>query len=190
MRTVIPDNANFVPEGATRVFTGIIYDVYQWPQERFDGSIATFEMLKRPDTVEVLAIKDGKIVAIIDEQPTRKPELTLPGGRHNVPTETELDCAKRELHEETGMRFKNWRLVAATQPLHKIEQVVYIFLATGFEGQDKPHVDEGGERIEVRMMDFAEAKQIAEEGSKRYWPNQLLRSVASLDELLDLPQIK
>ena len=190
MRTVIPKNANFVPADAKRVFTGIIYDVYQWQQELFDGSQATFEMLKRPDTIEVLAIKDDKIVAIIDEQPTRKPELTLPGGRHDVPTETELECAKRELHEETGMRFKTWRLISADQLYHKIEQVLYIFLATDFEGQDKPHVDGGGERITLKMMEFSEAKRIAEEGKDRFWPNDLLRRAESIDELLDLPEYK
>jgi 8-oxo-dGTP pyrophosphatase MutT (NUDIX family) len=102
VRTVTPKNAHPVPDSAERVFKGIIYEVYHYPQTMFDGSTRTFEMLKRPDTIEALAIKDGKIVAIIDEQPGRAPQFTLPGGRHDVESETELDCAKRELHEETG----------------------------------------------------------------------------------------
>jgi ADP-ribose pyrophosphatase len=189
MRTVIPKNANFVPEHAKRVFTGIIYDVYQWQQELFDGSYATFEMLKRPDTVEVIAIKDGKILAVYDEQIGRPPELKLPGGRHDVPTETELDCGKRELHEETGLRFKTWKLVSAEQVHSKIEQVVYIFVATDFEGQDKPHADVS-EKITLKPIAFSEAKHLAEEETHAYWPNRLLRHVASLEELIGLPECR
>ena len=190
MRTVIPKGARQVPEHAERVFKGIIFDVYQWQQEKFDGTFATYEMIKRPDTVNVLAIKDGKIVVVRDEQPYRPAQLTLPGGRHDVETETELDCAKRELHEETGMRFKNWKLISATQEHGKIDYFYYIFLATDFEGQDEPHVDAGGERIEVLEMTLAELKENAEAQHNGYLPYELLRGVHTLDDLQKLPEIK
>lgn len=190
MRTIVPRNAHLIPENAERVFKGIIYDVYHWPQKMFDGSIATFEMLKRPDTMKVIAIKDGKIVAIVDEQPSYQPKLTLPGGRHDVDSETELDCAKRETKEETGMAFKNWKLIDVVQNHAKIEQFVYTFIATDFLEETAPHVDTGGEKIQIRYMDFAEAKRIAEEGGDKYWPNDMLRRVHSLEELLALPEYK
>lgn len=38
-----------IPPNAQRVFSGKIFDVYQWPQPLFDGSIATFEVAKRLD---------------------------------------------------------------------------------------------------------------------------------------------
>ncbi len=188
MRTFVPKDAYVVPAQAKRVFKGVIYDVYQWPQKRFDGSQATFEMLKRPDTVKVIAIKDDKIVALFEEQPDRPATLTLPGGRHDIESETELDCAKRELHEETGMVFKTWKLISATQTHHKIEQIVYIFLATDFERQDKSHVDPG-EKIELRELTFAEAKKHADQPAG-YWPRDILRGVNSLNELLALPELK
>ena len=187
MRTVLPKDARVVPPHAKRVFKGIIFDVYQWQQKLFDGTEATFEMLKRPDTVEIVAIKDGNIVAIMDEQPQRQAVLTLPGGRHDRPAETELDCAKRELHEETGMRFKTWRLIAAMQPQEKIERMFYTFLATDFEGQDEPHVD-AGEIIVPKLISFAESKRLAQKGASKYWPNDLLCRVNSLEELLALPE--
>ncbi len=189
MRTFIPKDAHVVPAQAKCVFKGVIYDVYQWPQKRFDGSEATFEMLKRPDTVKVMAIKGDKLVAVFEEQPDRPAMLTLPGGRHDVESETELECAKRELHEETGMVFKTWKLISAVQKHHKIEQIVYIFLATNFERQDKSHVDPG-EKIVLRELTFVEAKEHAELPTTYYWPCDILRSVASLDELLALPVLK
>ena len=56
MRKYIPEWAKLVPKEAKKVFSGVIYDVYQWPQEMFDGSMQTFEMLGRPDTVKILAV--------------------------------------------------------------------------------------------------------------------------------------
>jgi hypothetical protein len=61
VRAVVPKNAKVIPKQAQRVFKGQIFDVYQWPQKLFDGSTQTFEMLKRPDTLTVLAIKNDKL---------------------------------------------------------------------------------------------------------------------------------
>jgi ADP-ribose pyrophosphatase len=190
MRTVVPKKARLIPKEAKRVFKGVIFDVYQLQQEKFDGSFATYEMIKRPDTVNVLAIKDDKIVIIRDEQPSRPAVLTLPGGRHDVESETELDCAKREMHEETGMRFKNWKLISVKQEHAKIEYFYYIFLATDFEGQDEPHVDAGGEKIEVMEVSLQELKESAEIQRNGYLPYELLRGVTSLDDLRTLPEVK
>lgn len=190
MRTVLPKKARLIPKEAVCVFKGIIFDVYQWQQEKFDGSFATYEMIKRPDTVNVLAIKGDKIVIIRDEQPSRPAVLILPGGRHDVASETELDCAKREMHEETGMRFKNWKLISVKQEHAKIEYFYYIFLATDFEGQDEPHVDAGGERIEVREVSLKELKESAEIQHNGYLPYELLRNADSLDDLRALLEIK
>jgi len=46
--------------------------VYQWPQKMFDGSTATFEMIKRPDTVQIIATVGNKILMTQEEQPTQK----------------------------------------------------------------------------------------------------------------------
>lgn len=190
MRSVIPHNANLVPKNAKRVFKGIIFDVYHWEQELFDGKKATFEMLKRPDTVKVLAIKGDKVVGILDEQPGRSAHVTLPGGRHDRAKETELDCAKRELLEETGMTFKNWRLISAIQPSHKIEHVIYTFLATDFESQVDATPDTGGERIELKELPFAEAKLMGLGEVGTYWPTEIFKYVNDMRELRELPEYK
>lgn len=163
MRRFVPKNMNLIPENAHCAFEGEIFDVYQWPQELFDGSTATFEMLKRPDTVSVIAIKDGKLVLTKQKQPRTSEYCTVPGGRVDKEDADELAAAKRELQEETGMLFKNWRLVRAVQPHRKIDWVVYTFLATHFEGQTETKLD-GGEQIETILVDFAELPALAESG--------------------------
>ena len=104
MKKIVPNNAVLIPDNAQRVFKGVIYDVYQWPQTMFDGSTKTFEMLKRADTVEIIAVHDDKHVDLNEEQPHLPLHYTLPAGRHDVPGETELASmsGRRPGAEETG----------------------------------------------------------------------------------------
>lgn len=187
MRKVLPKNAKLVPQEAKLAFKGIIYDTYQWQQEMFDGTYETFEMLKRPDTIKILAVKDGRVVILEQEQPGHEAFYDLPGGRHDVENESELDAAKREMLEETGMTFKTWKLLDITQPHTKIEQFVYIFLATDFEGQAEQHLD-AGEKIDVQYFDFETVKKLTDNPKARYLPKELLDKASTLEELVDLPE--
>lgn len=186
MRSIIPKNAKLIPPQAERVFKGILYDVYHWQQEMFDGTNATFEMLKRPDTVKVIAVKDNKIVIIDQEQPDYGPFYDLPGGRHDEENETELDAAKRELLEETGLAFQSWRLLDVDQPHHKVEGFVYLFLATDFLSQTDQKLD-AGEKIQVELVDFDRMKALTHDSKARYLPKELLYKARDLDGLLALP---
>lgn len=56
MRKYVPDGAKLLPKETKKVFSGVISEVYQWPQKLFDGTTATFEMIKRPDTVKIVAV--------------------------------------------------------------------------------------------------------------------------------------
>jgi 8-oxo-dGTP pyrophosphatase MutT (NUDIX family) len=188
MRTILPPKAKLIPDNAKLVFKGEIFDVYQWPQEMYDGSQATFEMLKRADTVTVIAIKDHKLVVLEESQPSSPHSYyATPGGRHDVESETELDAARREMREETGMTFKNWRLIDVTQPHAKMEWFNYTFLATDFESQQPPHLDVG-EKIEVKLVDRDEALELAKETRPGYIRADLLEHVKTIDELANLPE--
>ncbi len=45
-----------IPTHAHKVFSGVIFDIYQWDQELFNGKVATFEALRRSSTVMVVAV--------------------------------------------------------------------------------------------------------------------------------------
>lgn len=186
MRTIVPKDAHFIPVQAERVFKGIIYDVYQWQQDMYDGSKRTFEMLRRPDTVVIIGVKDGKVVVIDEEQPHHGREIGLPSGRNDEGDEDELTCAKREMLEETGMTFKTWRLLAVRQPVAKIEWFVYIFLATDFISQTAPHLD-GGEKITLLSMTIPE---VIEKTDLNKETKDLLQQAGTIDGLLTMPEYK
>jgi ADP-ribose pyrophosphatase len=186
MRKTLPKRAVLVPPHAKRVFKGIIYDTYHWQQELYNGAKATFEMLKRPDTVKTIAIDGNKIIILEQEQPNHGLFYDIPGGIHDNNEEDELAAAKRELLEETGLTFKLWKLVNVVQPHNKIEQFVYTFIATGLIGKKDQKLD-AGEKISVKYMSLKEAKEFLTPPKGRYLPKEIEKA-NSIDELLHLPE--
>jgi 8-oxo-dGTP pyrophosphatase MutT (NUDIX family) len=188
MRNYIPPKARLVPDEAEEVFAGVIYKVYQWQQQMFDDSYATFEMLKRPDTVKVLAVHDNKLIILHQEQPSYDPFYDIPGGRHDYENETELEAAQRETLEETGMVFKNWKLISAVQTFSNIESFLYMFIASDLRSQGAQKLD-AGEKIEVIPMDFEAVKELGNRAETRFMPTTLLDEINSIEELLALPAV-
>lgn len=188
MKKIVPVNASLIPDTAERVFKGTIFDVYHWQQEMFDGSFDTFEMLKRVDTLKVLAVVDNKLVVLQEEQPSFGSFIDVPGGRHDHSEESNLQAAQREMLEETGMTFNNWRLVEVEQPMVKAEWFTYLYLAYDLENTIDPKLD-AGEKISVELMNLDDYRKLGKAGKLRWWP-KLLDDVTSIDELLALPEFK
>lgn len=201
MRKYIPERAKLIPEEAERVFEGKIYEVYQWPQKMFDGSFETFEMLRRPDTVKIIPIvtaeearklgfgaDEPQLIVTKQEQPRKDCFYDYPGGRMDEEDADELVAAKRELLEETGLSFQNWKLVKVEQPFNKIDWLVYTFVATGLLGQTEQSLD-AGEKIEVVAMGLDEVKQLSEKEEARYMRFKELSSRLQLDSITEMPEL-
>src|SRR5487761_1547106 len=160
MNKVIPNGSGLVLDEAQIVFKGRIFDSYQWEQTLFDGSLSTFEMLKRTDTVVAICIVEDKVIVLDDEQPHSGSRKSLPGGRIDDEDATALDAAKREVLEETGYSFKSWRLIKVAQPSEKIEWFVNLFIAYDIISKTGLSLD-AGEKIEVHLMGINSLKQLS-----------------------------
>ena len=181
---LIPTNAHLIPEDAKKVFKGEIFEIYQWSQKLFDGTFATFEMARRPDTVVIIPIVGEEIVVIKQLQPGwKETKTTLPGGRVDD-FESPLDAAKRETLEETGLLFDDWKLIYCEQPEEKIEWFIYVFVANGKVNEKLAHND-GGEQIEVSKLAFDDLIKLASK-SKRL---KVIGQFASLNEIESAPEI-
>lgn len=186
MRTIIPKNASLVPERAVCVFKGVLFDTYQWEETMFDGSKMTFEMLKRPDSVEVLLVNDNKLLIQKQEQPHVGSFYSFPGGRHDHPNETEVEAAARELREESGYTCADWRLIKVMQFGYKIESFLYIFVAHTITASEALSLD-AGERIENVWMTLPEVKQLMVRGEMRASAEKFIEELSEANDILAIP---
>lgn len=186
MKKLVPKDAVLIPESAERVFKGQIFDVYQWPQKMFDGSTQAFEMLRRPDTVIVVGVVGDKVMVIEDTQPHTGARLGFPGGRVDEGEET-LVAAKREVMEETGYEFEDWKLIEAIQPHSKLEWFVYYYVAVNGKKTAEPKLD-AGEKISLKLVSFDELRQmVLDKVGYLYNALEIFEKADSLDELKKLP---
>jgi len=165
-----------IPSQAKKVFTGEIFEVYHWPQKMFDGSVANFEMLKRPNTLQIIPTIGNKIIIAKEEQPTKKMDYTLLGGRQEK-NEDPLSGAKRELLEESGLSSNDWEKYGMFSPVHKIDWDIYYFVARQCKKVASQKLD-GGEKIELIEVNFNDFIDIIL--SDQYWGNDLVLRVAKL----------
>lgn len=145
-----------IPSHAKRVFKGMIFDVYQWEQEMYDGSTHTFEKIVRPDTVLVIPVtKEGKIIICEQEQPHRdKPYLSLISGRVEK-DEPPKEAARRELLEETGFEAEELVLFDEHSVSNKISWIIHTYVAKGCKKTAEQNLDPG-EKIRCDFISFEE----------------------------------
>ncbi|MBI1973802.1 NUDIX hydrolase, partial [Candidatus Micrarchaeota archaeon] len=125
-----------------------------WKQRMFDGSHSTFEAVKRPNTVEIIATRGNRILVALQKQPRGKAFYCFFGGRQDR-GETPLQAAKRELLEEGGLASEDWELFRTYEPSFKIDYKCYLFMARDCRRISLPKQDVG-ERIRVKSVSFAE----------------------------------
>ena len=143
------------PPHARKVFSGVLFEIWQWEQELYDGSTATFEKLCRQNTASVLATVGDKILLQEQEQPDKPgPFPSIPGGRIER-DEDPLEGATRELLEETGYVSDNWNIWREVRPSHKMAWTVYIYIARNCRRVAEPRLDPG-EKITTKLVEFDE----------------------------------
>jgi len=165
-----------IPNHAKKVFKGILFDVYQWDQEMFDGSTATFEALKRNDTAVIIPVVGGKIMVLDEEQPHHEPFRSLPGGKLEE-SEDHLSAAKRELLEETGYASEDWEQFMVYDPMMKMEWSVHIYIARDCKKQQEPALD-NGEKVTPQFITFDEFLMLSED--TKFRGNELLIELLKL----------
>jgi ADP-ribose pyrophosphatase len=153
-------SAEFESLGGEVKFRGQIASVSVERYRHADGAEVTREKIWHPGAVGVIALDDTHVWL------TRQPRevvgatasLEIPAGKLDVPGESPLETAKRELAEEIGKQATSWDAVFAfyTSPGFTDERV-WLFLATDLAdapaGEAEPDEDE---RIEIVPWPLAE----------------------------------
>ena len=141
-----------IPKNAKAVYKGIRFTVYHWRQKLLDGSYATFEGVKRRDTVRVLPVV-GRSILIAKEWLVDGKIIFGTFGGLAEDGERPLSVGKRELLEESGYVSDDWKLACVEIPPESwlAEYKVYVFIARNCRKVARQKLDRS-EKIEVRSV--------------------------------------
>lgn len=142
------------------VFKGKIWDVVS---ETFDykGDELIREFVAHPGAVAVIALNELQEILLIKQyrQPVREYLWEIPAGLLDVPGESRLEAAKRELIEETGYIAQGWQeLIEFHTTPGGNNETISVFLATELRHQGYDLELEGEEvDLELRWVPLQDA---------------------------------
>jgi ADP-ribose pyrophosphatase len=121
-------------------------------------------VLEDPGAVVILAVDDDERVVVIHQyrHPVQMRLVELPAGKLDREGEDPMVTAQRELHEEVGLRAREWRHLATTYASPGITAETHaIFLARGLEAAERDfelHHEEAELAVDrVPLADLVEA---------------------------------
>ena len=150
-----------------RLFEGRVFNVIVDDVEYPSGNRSVREIAEHSGGAVILACyPDNRIILIYQHRyPFDKFIWELPAGKLN-PNEDPLDCAKRELAEETGVCASSWRELTAiyTSPGF-CSETLHVYLAAGLSSSpDGRKLEEGELTMTMKALPLADAIAMIERG--------------------------
>ena len=126
-----------------------------------DGKPATREFIQHPGAVAVIPLlDDGRVVLVRQfRYPIGKTIVEFPAGKLDA-GEDMLGCARRELHEETGYRAREWAFACEIHNAAAYStESIWLYFARGLVAG--PQQLDAGEFVEVVALSEAELDALA-----------------------------
>ena len=150
------------------VYPGAIIRLEHWDVMLPNGHHALREVACHPGASAVVALDEEGRVLMVRQMRIAVGRLTLeiPAGKLDSPEEDPLDCAKRELSEETGYRADHWRKLTCMETTPGFcNERIHLYLATGLHAGDS-HPDDD-EFVSVTRLPLQEAVAAVMDGTFR-----------------------
>ena len=128
---------------STKIFEGRIFDVYLDEVEVENGKIYPREVIYHKGAVAIVALTDNDEVYLVKQYryPIKQELYEISAGNLDE-NEDPLDCAIRELEEETGMQASNFHYLGKMYPSPGcFSEILYLYLATNLTKTNQ-HLDE------------------------------------------------
>ncbi|MBM6774485.1 NUDIX hydrolase [Olsenella profusa] len=126
-------------------WTGRIFNVDRLRVELPDGRAAIRDVVRHPGAVAVVALTEDGRICLVRQYRTALGRVTveIPAGKL-APGEDPLECASRELLEETGMSAQKIAfLTTIASSAGFCDELIHIYMATGLAfGKSDPDADE------------------------------------------------
>ena len=147
------------------VFDGVLLHVRKDNVELPNGHKAVREWIKHPGASAVIPLlPDNQIILVRQfRYPVGKVTLEVPAGKLDKVGEDPIECAKRELSEETGYTAeKIWKLTTIATTVGFSDEYIYLYAASDLKpGKIHPDSDEF---INVVKIPLTAALQMVESG--------------------------
>ncbi|MBO8126401.1 MAG: NUDIX hydrolase [Firmicutes bacterium] len=142
------------------IYQGNIIDVRKETVQLPNGALSQREIVAHSGAAAVVALtEEGRLVLVRQyRKAVEKALWEIPAGKLDGP-EDPLECAKRELAEETGYQAEKWTKLTSiyTTPGFS-DEVIHIFLATGLTPDDSGGGGDEDEFVEVGIFSQEEIR--------------------------------
>ena len=127
------------------VWTGRIFNVDRLRVSLPDGRTAIRDVVRHPGAVAIVALTEDGRICLVRQYRTALGRVTVevPAGKL-APGEDPLECASRELMEETGMEAEKIAFLTTIATSDGFcDELIHIYMATGLSfGRSNPDADE------------------------------------------------
>ena len=135
-----------IPVSSEPIYNGRILDVQRWQVTCPNGNMAPREIVVHKGAAAVVPVYEDSTTLLVRQHRVAVDRVTLeiPAGKLDSVGEDPLDCAVRELEEETGLKAERMTLLTSllTTPGFCTEKIG-IYLAQGLsQGDTHPDEDE------------------------------------------------
>ena len=148
-----------------KIFDGVLLHVRKDEVELPNGHKATREWIEHPGASSVIPLlPDNQIILVRQfRYPVGQVTLEVPAGKLDFVGEDPLECARRELSEETGYTAeKIWKLTTIATTVGFSNEFIHLFAATDLT-PGKQHPDDD-EFINAVKIPLTAALQLVESG--------------------------
>ncbi len=149
-------------------YEGVVVDIYSDTVALPNGNTAHWDFIHHDGAAAVVPVRsDGKILMVRQyRNALDRATLEIPAGKVDSPDEPKIECARRELEEETGYRGGNLQyLISVNTTVALCDELIEIYVATDLTpiGQ---HLDED-EFVDVEACDLEELCRMIYAGEMR-----------------------
>ncbi|MBS4191117.1 NUDIX hydrolase [Bacillus sp. FJAT-49705] len=148
-----------------KIYMGKVISLQLEDVELPNGNTSKREIIKHPGAVAVLALTDDEKIVMVEQyrKALEKTIVEIPAGKLE-PGEDPLECAKRELEEETGYDCKemDWLISFYTSPGFA-DEIVHLYIAKGLVQKENAASLDEDEFVNLIELTLDEAEQFLKE---------------------------
>ncbi len=154
---IISDYLHEKTLSSSYLYRGRIVNIRQDRVEQSDKKVAFREIVEHPGAVAVLALDREESVILVKQhrQPAGEILFEIPAGKLE-PNEEPLECARREMLEETGLEGAKWQQLFSFYPSPGFcDEVIHLFQVENLKEAVSPTSDPD-ERINIARFSLKE----------------------------------